>query len=184
MILAGPVIHAIAHIQNTGKPPPSICIKHMDKHTATHTCTYDTHVDRMKDGKSRTLNKKSCGLVQPELYPSVSNVVFLSSGGIQKKQQKISFFKQNKSLGKEEEGGGQASRPKLLSVAWQSWTRNLLCGFLAQSLLFKISLDLRSGKAKEGRGIAVQLKAHYPLSPAPCWVEKAWLPLVDTSTGC
>lgn len=77
----------------------------MDKHTATHTCTYDTHVDRMKDGKSRTLNKKSCGLVQPELYPSVSNVVFLSSGGIQKKQQKISFFKQNKSLGKEEEGG-------------------------------------------------------------------------------
>lgn len=29
----------------------------MDKHTDTHICTYDTHVDRMKDGKNSMLNK-------------------------------------------------------------------------------------------------------------------------------
>lgn len=31
----------------------------MDKHTATHICTYDTHVDRMKDGKNSVLNKST-----------------------------------------------------------------------------------------------------------------------------
>lgn len=52
MIFARPVIHAY---KKPGKVP--VCLKHMDKHTATHTCTYDTHVDRMKDGKSSALNK-------------------------------------------------------------------------------------------------------------------------------
>ena len=47
-------------------------------------------------------------------------------------------------------------------------TKNLLCWFVVLSHLFKISLDLKGGKAKKGRGIAVQLKAHYSLSLAPC----------------
>lgn len=87
----------------------------MDKHTATHTCTYDTHVNRMKDGKSWMLNKKSCDLFQPEFYPSAPNVGFFSSDGILKKQQKISFLKQNK-RGKKSHLTSKGS----LRAAWQS----------------------------------------------------------------
>lgn len=72
MIFVRPVIYTHAR-KEQGKV--HICIKHMDKHTATHTCAYDTQVDRMKDGKSSALNKSS-DLFQPEFYPSVSNVGF------------------------------------------------------------------------------------------------------------
>lgn len=32
-------------------------VKHMNKHTGTHTCFYDTHADRMMDSEKPTLNK-------------------------------------------------------------------------------------------------------------------------------
>lgn len=99
-----------------------ICIKHMDKHTATRT--YDTHVNSMKDGKNSTLNKSPVTCFK--LYPSVSNVGFFNSDGIQKKQQKISFLKQSKRGKKITCSTYSKVKKKSLRVAWQSEPKNLL----------------------------------------------------------
>lgn len=63
----------------------------MDKHTATHTCTYDTHVDRMKHGKNSVLNKSPVTCFNLSFIPLFLMLDFFSYDGIQKKQQKISF---------------------------------------------------------------------------------------------
>lgn len=146
----------------------------MDKHTATRICTYDTHMDRMKDGKNSVLNKSPVTCFNLSFMPLFLMLASFRADGIQKEQHEISFLKQNK-MGEKNHRFSQSRLAKR--------TQNLLRGFIPLRLLFEISLDLKGGKAKAGRGIAVQLKAHYSLSPAPCWVEKAWLPLVDTSTG-
>lgn len=80
--------------RNTQRKLP-IRVKHMDKHTDTHICAYDTHVDRMKDGKNSALNKSHVTWTKL-FYPSGSNVGSFNSDGIQKEQQEISFIKQNK----------------------------------------------------------------------------------------
>lgn len=56
-----------------GETPP-MYIKHMDKHTNTHICTYDTHVDRMKDGKIASIKQKPCDHFPTEFYSFASDV--------------------------------------------------------------------------------------------------------------
>lgn len=78
-----------------------------------------------------------------------------SSEGIQKEQQEISFIKQNKR--------GEIHMRHFISTSslrerLAKWTQNLLWGFMALSLLFKISLDLKGGEAEAGRSIAGSLK--------------------------
>lgn len=152
----------------------------MDKHTATHICTYDTHVDRMKDGKNSVLNKSPVTCFNLSFIPLLLMLASLALTGFRKNNKR--FPSKNRTR----RGGGSHAAlhiQKFSQSLLAMWTWNLLWGFVTLSLLFKISLDLKGGEAKAPRGIAVQLKAHYSLSPAPCWVEKAWLPLVDTSTG-
>lgn len=55
-----------------GKPP--VCIKHMDKHTDTHISTYDTHVDRMKDGKIASVKQRPCDHFPTQFYSFASDV--------------------------------------------------------------------------------------------------------------
>lgn len=86
----------------------------MDKHTDTHICTYDTHVDRMKDGKIASVKRKPCDLFPTEFYPSASNAGSLSFDEIQKEQQKISFIKCNKA------GKNILTSTRSPTDAWQS----------------------------------------------------------------
>lgn len=51
-----------------------VCIKHMDKHTDTHISTYDTHVDRMKDGKIASIKQRPCDHFPIQFYSFASDV--------------------------------------------------------------------------------------------------------------
>lgn len=72
-----------------------MCIKHMDKHTDTHICSYDTHVDRMKDGKRASVKQKACDHFPTKFYPFACDVGPVRFEGIPKEQE-ISFMKRNK----------------------------------------------------------------------------------------
>lgn len=52
---------------HAGKKPPVQKKKNTDKtHTDTHICTYNTRVDRMKDGKIASVKQKPCDLFPAE----------------------------------------------------------------------------------------------------------------------
>lgn len=100
---------------HAGKAP--LCMKHMHKHTDTHICTYDTHVDRVKDGKIASVKQKPCDLFPTEFYPSASKAGSVSFDGIQKEQQEISFIKRNKT------GKNILTATRSPTDAWQSERR-------------------------------------------------------------
>lgn len=61
--------------------------------------TYDTHVDRMMDSKKSTLSKSPLTCFDLSFIPLLLMLASKALTGFRKKQQKVSFLKQNKREG-------------------------------------------------------------------------------------
>lgn len=71
-----------------GKAP--LYIKHMDKHTDIHTCTYDSSVDRIKDGKIASVKQKPCDLFPTEFFiPQLPMLARLALMGFRKNNKRF-----------------------------------------------------------------------------------------------